>query len=103
MSLRNIAATVFFVIVAIFLIAGMLMVHQFGHPERQFSEEDGKIRTVDPNMDEYIIENAQNETGADNTVTSVVFDYRGFDTLGEATVLFTAVAGVVILFRRLKK
>jgi multisubunit Na+/H+ antiporter MnhB subunit len=32
-----------------------------------------------------------------------VFDYRGFDTLGEATVLFAAVAGVIILFRRIKK
>jgi len=29
-----------------------------------------------------------------------VFDYRGFDTLGEATVLFTAVAGVVLVLRR---
>lgn len=51
-------------------------------------------------MDDYIIENAQNETGANNAVTSVVFDYRGFDTLGEATVLFTAVAGVLVVLRR---
>jgi len=29
-----------------------------------------------------------------------VFDYRGFDTLGEATVLFTAVAGVLAVLRR---
>ena len=52
---------------------------------------------------DYIIDNTQNETGADNAVTAVVFDYRGFDTLGEATVLFTAVAGVILVFRRLKK
>jgi multisubunit Na+/H+ antiporter MnhB subunit len=43
------------------------------------------------------------ETGANNAVTSVVFDYLGFDTLGEATILFTAVAGVILVFRRLKK
>ena len=36
-------------------------------------------------------------------VTAVVFDYRGFDTLGEATVLFAAATGVIVLFRRLKK
>ena len=54
-------------------------------------------------MDDYIIDNAQTETGENNAVTSVVFDYRGFDTLGEATVLFTAVAGVILVFRRLKK
>ena len=31
-------------------------------------------------MDDYFIENAQNETGANNVVTSIVFDYRGFAT-----------------------
>ena len=67
------------------------------HPFGEFDEENY------PEMDQYIIDNTQNETGADNGVTSVVFDYRGFDTLGEATVLFTAVAGVILLFRRLKK
>jgi len=29
-----------------------------------------------------------------------VFDYRGYDTLGEATILFTAVTAVVMLLRR---
>jgi len=53
-------------------------------------------------MDDYFIENAQKETGSNNVVTSIVFDYRGFDTLGEATVLFTAVVGVVALFRGVK-
>jgi len=54
-------------------------------------------------MDDYFIENAQSETGANNVVTSIVFDYRGFDTLGEATVLFTAVVGIVALFRGVKR
>ncbi len=40
------------------------------------------------------------ESGANNVVTSVVFDYRGYDTLGEATVLFTAIAGIMLLFGR---
>lgn len=51
-------------------------------------------------MDEYFIRNSQPQTGANNVVTSVVFDFRGFDTLGEATVLFTAVLGVGMLFRQ---
>lgn len=50
--------------------------------------------------DQYYIDNAQVETGSNNVVTSIVFDYRGFDTLGEATVLFVAVLGVTMLFRR---
>jgi len=48
-------------------------------------------------------DHTQEETGANNGVTGVVFDYRGFDTLGEATVLFTAVAGVIMIFRRKKQ
>ena len=93
MSARNIVAVIFFAIVAVFLVFVALMTHPFG----EFSEDNN------PDMDQYIIDNTQGETGADNGVTSVVFDYRGFDTLGEATVLFTAVAGVILLFRRLKK
>ena len=34
-----------------------------------------------------------------NAVTAVVFDYRGFDTLGEEFILFAAVVGVVLLLR----
>ncbi len=89
MSNRNIAAAIVFTIVAVFFIFCALLMHPFGIPD----ESD---------MDDYIIDNTQEETGANNGVTSVVFDYRGFDTLGEATVLFTAVAGVIMIFRRLK-
>ena len=36
-----------------------------------------------------------------NDVTSVVFDFRGYDTMGEAFILITAVAGtMVILFNK---
>jgi multicomponent Na+:H+ antiporter subunit B len=44
------------------------------------------------------------ETGAANAVTSVVVTYRGFDTLGEVTVLFIAAIGLgAVLFRRKKE
>ncbi|MEN3342136.1 MAG: multicomponent Na+:H+ antiporter subunit [Actinomycetota bacterium] len=35
-----------------------------------------------------------------NVVTSVVFDYRGFDTMGEEFILFIAVTGIVLLLRK---
>lgn len=89
-SKRNIAAIIFFAIVAVFFIFSALMVHPFGDPDSK-------------DMDEYIIDHTQEETGANNGVTGVVFDYRGFDTLGEATVLFTAVAAVIMIFRRKKQ
>lgn len=52
-------------------------------------------------LDDYFLRHAQEQTGANNVVTSVVFDFRAFDTLGEATVLFTAVLGVGLMFRKL--
>ncbi len=39
-------------------------------------------------------------TGATNLVAAVILDFRGYDTLGEATVLFTSVAGVVAVLRK---
>ncbi len=54
-------------------------------------------------LDDYFIRHSQEQCGANNVVTAVVFDFRGFDTLGEATVLFTAVLGVGIMFRKLRK
>jgi multicomponent Na+:H+ antiporter subunit B len=45
-----------------------------------------------------ILAGAENEAGSANTVTSVVVLYRGFDTLGEVTVLFLAASGIALLF-----
>jgi multisubunit Na+/H+ antiporter MnhB subunit len=45
------------------------------------------------------VENGLADTGAANLVASVILDYRAYDTLGEATVLFTAVMGVMAVLR----
>lgn len=87
--MRKIAVVLSLSVFLAFLVAAALLIHPFGYPPSQ--------------MDDYIIENTQSETGANNAVTAVVFDYRGYDTLGEATILFSAVTGVVMLFRRKKK
>jgi multisubunit Na+/H+ antiporter MnhB subunit len=84
-------ARIFFLI-SILLVGGLLWtglqaVHPFGIP--------GETA-----MDDYFIANAQGEAAANNVVTSIVFDYRGFDTLGEGAVLFTAVISVAALFRK---
>lgn len=79
-----------FLFFSLMLIWGLTLIHPFGEP----SQSD---------MDMYFIENAQRECAANNVVTSIVFDYRGFDTLGEATVLFTAVIGVSAVFRGVVK
>ena len=88
--MRKVALFVAFLFVSAFLLLAATSTRPFGIPN-------------DATMDDYFIANAQGEVAVNNVVTAVVFDYRGFDTLGEATVLFTAVIGVLALFRKLRE
>jgi multisubunit Na+/H+ antiporter MnhB subunit len=51
------------------------------------------------NVSRNYIEKGVTGTGAANLVSSVVLDYRAYDTLGEAVVLFTAVIGALAVLR----
>jgi multisubunit Na+/H+ antiporter MnhB subunit len=42
-------------------------------------------------------------TGAANLVSSVILDYRAYDTLGEVTVLFTCIMGALVILRKPSK
>jgi multicomponent Na+:H+ antiporter subunit B len=48
----------------------------------------------------YYIDNALRETGVPNVVTAVLASYRGFDTLGEVVVVYTAGVAVLLLISR---
>lgn len=50
--------------------------------------------------DEYIKMGLYKVGGA-NIVADIILDFRGLDTLGEATVLFTSVIGVLTVMRRM--
>ena len=45
------------------------------------------------------VENALEDTGALNVVCGLILNYRGYDTLNEAHVLFVAVCAVMVLLR----
>jgi multicomponent Na+:H+ antiporter subunit B len=60
----------------------------------RFADPDAPIhRHVAPRY----IEDSPRETGVPNMVTSVLASYRGYDTLGETVVIFTAGIGVLLL------
>ena len=40
------------------------------------------------------------QTGAANIVASVILDFRAYDTLGEAAVLFASILGAVVILRK---
>jgi len=48
----------------------------------------------------YYLDNAYEEAGVKNAVTAVLAAYRGFDTLGEAVVVYAAGVGVLVVFHR---
>ena len=47
----------------------------------------------------WYLENGAQDTGASNIVTAILLDYRAYDTLGEATVILTAVLGAMVVLR----
>ncbi len=85
---QYIKAAVLLVLLAAFLVPTLSL--DFGSPAAT-------------NLDDYFIEHGQEQTGGNNIVADVLMDFRGFDTLGEATVLLTAVLAVGLVFRRLRK
>ncbi len=54
---------------------------------------------IHQNVAPYYLENSISDTGAPNVVTSVLASYRGFDTLGETVVIFTAGIAVLLLLK----
>ncbi|MBM7556648.1 hydrogen gas-evolving membrane-bound hydrogenase subunit E [Halanaerobacter jeridensis] len=51
-------------------------------------------------LSEYYINQGVQDTKSINLVTAILFDYRGFDTLGEATVIFIAALIISLLTKR---
>lgn len=69
------------------LVYGTLDIPAFGDP-------DAPAQT---HVAPYYIEKTPSEIGVSNIVTAVLASYRGFDTLGEVVVVFTAGIAVLLL------
>ncbi len=63
-------------------------------------EINGKVEN---SVGQLYLDNATWQTGTANVVTTIVWGYRGYDTLGESTVLFTAVIGVITVLRAVRR
>lgn len=75
------------VVTGIALIYGTLDMYHFGDPNSP----------VNTHVAPRYIQESGSEVGVPNIVTSVLASYRGYDTLGEVTVIFTAGIGVLVL------
>ena len=81
------------VIVGALIIWGTLALQRFGVAESAIHDH------VAPRY----LRDSIKETGVPNVVTSILADYRGYDTLGETTVIFTAGIGVMLLLRGFRR
>jgi len=83
----SIIAIVFVVVTGALLIYGTLDMPYYGDPQSPAQ--------VHPEHTQHYLTKSKGETGVPNVVTSVLASYRGYDTLGETVVVFTA--GIAVL------
>lgn len=80
---------------AVIFVGGLLLWAEGGVPV--FGDPDSPAYNY---IAERYIQGSFTETGTVNIVTAILADYRGYDTLGETTVIFTAGVAVLLLIRR---
>lgn len=60
--------------------------------------------TSDPDgVADVIVKTGLDQTRAVNNVAAIVFDYRGFDTIGESFILLASISGCYVILRSNKK
>ena len=85
-----------FSILIMMLFMGLMLYATMDLPDRGDPQAPANVH-VSPTY----IEDSIKDTDTPNVVTSVLADYRGYDTLGETVVIFTAgLACVLILMKR---
>jgi multicomponent Na+:H+ antiporter subunit B len=78
------------------IIAGLLLLYGSG----EFPPWGDPRQPASTHVSPRYIEKTLPETGVPNAVTSVLADYRGYDTMFETSVIFTAGVAVMMLLRR---
>jgi multicomponent Na+:H+ antiporter subunit B len=54
---------------------------------------------ANPDVTQFYLASAYKQTGVENVVTAVLAAYRGFDTFGEAVVVFAAGVAVLVVLK----
>lgn len=107
MKFRNLLALLIVGLFALIIFQAINITPQAGETAvKKFGEADLQNRTASRYLNKNVNseneevsyqESAGLESGSANIVTSVVANYRSFDTLGEITVLFLAAAGIGVV------
>jgi len=81
-----VSSLVFFGLFLVFAFLAVQELPPFGQPLMRVSKE--------------YLQTGLQKTGAANIVAAIILDFRGYDTLGEATVIFVSILGSFVILRR---
>ncbi|MBN1799360.1 MAG: DUF4040 domain-containing protein [Spirochaetales bacterium] len=84
-------------ICVVVLCLGLIGFGYFALQELEFGKP--AITRLEEAPSNHYLKQGLTQTGSANIVTSVILDYRAYDTLGEASVLFTAIIGALAILR----
>lgn len=109
--MRKIFTALFVILFGVVLLLGISRVMPLTEYNDDLNPMSAGSRYIAKNTDQNDLrfkevtygETSDAETGSANMVTSVVVNYRAFDTLGEVTVLFLAAVGVSIFLEKSSK
>jgi len=79
------SSLIFFGLFLVFAFMAFQGLPKFGEPLMRISSQ--------------YLQNSVTDTGASNVVMGILLDYRAYDTLGEATVIFTAILSAFVVLR----
>lgn len=80
------------------LVVGGLSLPNRGDPNARLYRDPSPAGT--PNAPSYYVRNPERDADTPNMVTVILADYRGYDTMGEETVILTAGLICFLLLRR---
>jgi len=81
-----VSSLIFFGLFLVFAFLAVQDLAPFGEPLMRVSKD--------------YVQTGLEKTGAGNVVAAVILDFRGYDTLGEATVIFVSILGAFVILRR---
>jgi len=81
-----VSSLIFFGLFLVFAFLAVQELPPFGQPLMRVSKE--------------YLQTGLEKTGAANVVAAIILDFRGYDTLGEATVIFVSILGSFVILRR---
>lgn len=98
----------------VFLVAGINAAISMSKMDVTYDGSDTFATTLYENPTDYdvselsgiaegIVKTDLEKTMSQNVVTAIVFDYRGYDTMGESFILLTAISGSMAILRKAKK